>query len=103
MRRCLWRISFQEIGMERTVAKEMWRRQVPDVCASLSVTGAALSSERIWRRIQRRFGRTIQFAGVTKLNCRNGAANWAEWRGVPFGRAGCPGASESSGHLTIKI
>jgi len=40
---------------------------------------------------------------VTKLGCRNGAANWAEWSGVPFGRAGCPGASQSSGHLNKKF
>ena len=36
---------------------------------------------------------------MTKFGCRNGAANWAEWSGVPFGRAGCLGASQSSGHL----
>jgi integrase len=28
---------------------------------------------------------------VTKLGCQNGAANWAEWSGVPFGRAGAWG------------
>ena len=33
-----------------------------------------MGSQLIWRRIQRRFGRTIQFYGVTKLGCRNGAA-----------------------------
>jgi hypothetical protein len=32
-----------------------------------------LCSERIWRRIQRRSGRTILFLGVTKLGCRNEA------------------------------
>lgn len=26
--------------------------------------------------------------GVTKLGCRNGAANWVECSGVPFGRVG---------------
>jgi len=58
-------------------------------CASHIATRTALGSERVWRRIQRRSGRTIQFPGGTKLGCRNGAANWAEWSGVPFGRAGC--------------
>ena len=37
------------------------------------------------------------FAIVTKPGCRNGAASWAEWSGVPFGRAGRLGASQSSG------
>ena len=46
---------------------------------------------------QRRSGRAIQFCGVTKLGCRNGAASWAECSGVPFGRAGCLGASQSFG------
>jgi len=40
---------------------------------------------------QRRFGRTIQFCGETKPGCRYGAASWAEWSGVPFGRAGVLG------------
>jgi predicted DNA-binding transcriptional regulator AlpA len=46
-------------------------------CASPIVTRAAMSSECIWRRIQRRFGRTDQFPGETKLDCRNGALVWA--------------------------
>jgi len=41
-----------------------------------------LGSQLVWRRIQRRFGRTIQFCGVTKLGCRNGAATWAA-KGLP--------------------
>jgi hypothetical protein len=36
-----------------------------------------LGSEYQERRIQCCFGRTIQFCGVTKLGCRNGAATWA--------------------------
>ena len=36
-------------------------------CASPFATRAALGSQRVWRRIQRRSGRTIQFCGVTKL------------------------------------
>jgi hypothetical protein len=44
-------------------------------------TRAALGSQYILRRIQRRFGRTIQSCGVTKLGCRNGAATWAECSG----------------------
>ena len=83
--------------MVRTIAKAVWRQQVRDVCASQIATGAAFGSQRIWRRIQRCSGRTIQFPGVTKLGCRNGAANWAEWSFVPFGRVGCPGASQSFG------
>ena len=49
--------------------------------ASPMATGAALGSEWPERRIQRRFGRTIQFCGVTKPGCRNGAATWAECSG----------------------
>ena len=66
-------------------------------CASSAATRAAMGSERVWRRNQRRFGRTDQFPGVTKPGCRNGAASWPEWSGVPFGRAGCFGASQSFG------
>src|ERR1039458_4298180 len=42
----------------------------------------ALGSEPAQRRIQSRFGRADQFPGVTKLGCRNGAANWAQCSGV---------------------
>jgi hypothetical protein len=31
-----------------------------------------MGSERVWRRMQRRFGHTIQFWWGTKLGCRNG-------------------------------
>src|ERR1039458_4227496 len=54
-------------------------------------TKAAMGSEWQERRNQRRFGRTIQFCGVTKPGCRNGAAGWAKCSGVPFGRAGVLG------------
>jgi hypothetical protein len=37
------------------------------------------------------------FSIVTKPGCRNGAASWAESSGVPFGRAGVFGASQSFG------
>jgi hypothetical protein len=40
---------------------------------------------------------------VTKLGCRNGAASWAECSGVPFGRAGCIGASQSFGYSRAKL
>ena len=66
-------------------------------------TRAALGSEWQERRNQRRSGRAIQFCGVTKPGCRNGAANWAEWSGVPFGCAGCLGASQSAGFLNHQI
>jgi hypothetical protein len=62
-----------------------------------------LGSQRVWRRNQRRSGRAIQCCGVTKPGCRNVAVSWAEWSGVPFGRAGCPGASQSSGPPTEKF
>ena len=42
------------------------RRRLPPWC-----------SQFIWRSIQRRFGRAIQFCGVAKPGCRNGVAIWA--------------------------
>src|ERR1035441_7890632 len=48
---------------------------------SQSISREKLGSEPRQRRIQRCFGRTIQFCGVTKLGCRNGAATWAECSG----------------------
>ena len=54
--------------------------------------------DSIKRPIQRRFGRTNQFPGVTQLGCRNGEASWAECSGVPFGRGGVLGQASLSAY-----
>lgn len=62
-----------------------------------AIAGARDSWCFVHRRIQRCFGRTIQFSGVTELGCRNGAVTWAECSGGGFRSRGGLGTSQSFG------